>query len=67
MLELQELRKKFNIKLEELERYISNLDNDIFSDGAESIRHELFDLQDKINLFERVEEIRRKLKDNNCK
>ena len=67
MSKLEELRKEYNIKLEELDRYVSNLDNDIFSDEAERIRHDIFDLQDKINLFERVEEIRRKLKDNNCK
>ena len=67
MSKLEELRKQYNIKLEELDRYVSNLDNDIFSDEAERIRHDIFDLQDKINLFERVEEIWRKLKDNNCK
>ena len=57
MSKLEELRKQYNIKLEELDRYVSNLDNDIFSDEAERIRHDIFDLQDKINLFERVEEI----------
>lgn len=53
---LERLEQKLKDKLDELDQYISNPTNDIFSDQAENIRQEIYKLQGWVNLLETVKQ-----------
>lgn len=48
---LNTLNKQLEEKLEQLDKYVSDLRNDIFSEEAESLRKEIYILQDKIDIL----------------
>jgi len=56
IMNLEKLEQKLKDKLDELDQYISNPTNDIFSDQAENIRKEIYKLQGWINLLETVKQ-----------
>lgn len=53
MSSIEELKHKLELKVKELDDYIET-HKDYLSDEAESIRKEIYELQDKIKLFERA-------------
>lgn len=53
MSSIEELKHKLELKVKELDDYIE-AHKDYLSDEAESIRKEIYELQDKIKLFERA-------------
>ena len=53
MSSIEELKHKLELKVKELDDYIET-HKDYLSDEAESIRKEIYELQDKIKLFERT-------------
>jgi len=56
IMNLEKLEQKLKDKLDELDQYISNPTNDIFSDQAENIRQEIYKLQGWVNLLETVKQ-----------
>lgn len=48
---LETLNKQLKEKLNQLDEYVSDTRNDIFSEEAEKLRKEIYELQDKINLL----------------
>jgi len=56
IMNLEKLEQKLKDKLDELDQYISNPTNDIFSDQAENIRKEIYKIQGWINLLETVKQ-----------
>ena len=56
MQNIETLNKQLEEKRQQLDEYVSDLKNDIFSEEAEDLRKEIYELQDKIDELWRMRE-----------